>query len=67
MENPSLHADHLSGRKPDGCCGNEVFHLGVNAGPRQAEHACREAYLMKRETPEQERDADDVSRSTEFS
>ena len=66
MENPSLHADHLSGRKPDGYCGIEGFQLGVNAGPRQAERACCEAYLMKRETPEQERDADDVSRSTDF-
>ena len=57
---PSLRAE------PDGWCGNEVLQLGVNAGSRQAERACCEAYLMKRETPEQERDGDDVARSTDF-
>ena len=66
MENPSFHADHLSGRKPDGWCCNEVFQLGVNAGSRQAERACCEAYLMKRAMAVQERDADDVARSTDF-
>lgn len=65
MENPSLHADHLSGRRLDGYRWIDVFQLGVNAGPRQAENAFCEAYFMKRAMSEQERDTDDVSRSTD--
>jgi len=65
MENPSLHADHLSGRRPDGYCRIEGFQLGVNAGSRHTERACCDTYLMTRATPEQERDADDISRSTD--